>query len=55
MWGEKRVKGEEIIPNTLFKIKYLHQTDVYTVPKTQIYTQTTVKSVTNLRINRRQI
>jgi hypothetical protein len=38
MWGEKRVKGEEIIPNTLFKIKYLHQTDVYTVPKTDLHT-----------------
>jgi hypothetical protein len=37
-----RVKGEEIIPNTLFKINYLHQTDVYTVPKTQIYTQPNV-------------
>jgi len=37
------VKGEEIIPNNLFKINYLHQTGVYTVPKTQNHTQPTVK------------
>jgi len=49
------MKGEEIIPNTLFKINYLLQTEVYTVPKTQIYTQPTVKQVTNLRINHTQI
>lgn len=37
------MKGEEIIPNTLFKINYLHKRDVYTVPKTQIYTHPTKK------------
>jgi hypothetical protein len=51
------VKGEEILPNPLFKINYLHQTEVHTVPKTEIYTQPTLKNITgdpNLRINHRQ-
>jgi hypothetical protein len=51
------VKGEEIPPNPLFRIDYLLQTEVYTVLKTQIYTQLTLDNATgdqNLRINHRQ-
>jgi hypothetical protein len=44
-WGEK-VKGEEILPNPLFRINYLHQTEVHTVLQTQIYTQPTLDTVT---------
>jgi hypothetical protein len=56
-WGEKKVKREEILPNPFFRINYLHQTEVYTVLKTQIYTQPTLDNVTgdqNLRIMHRQ-